>query len=309
VQTFSGVPSRMPCRLGVSPLSWTNDVLKELGGDTPIETCLSEAAGFGFEGVELGRKFPREPGALKRALAPHGLDLVSGWWSGRLVEQSPEQELIAVADHARLLGAMGCEVMVYGEVAAMPGSAPLDEPMSRSPTLSPAEMTAYARRVTEFAERLRDRFGLTLAYHHHLIMVVETAQEVRRFFDQTGEAVGILLDTGHAAAAGFEYRTLIESYPERIRHIHLKDVRPDVLATVKSEDLSFNEAVRRGMFGTPGQGHVDFGPIARFVARSGYRGWMLIEAEQDPKKMPPKEAIGFGLGHLVRTFANASQEA
>jgi inosose dehydratase len=181
--------------------------------------------------------------------------------------------------------------------------------MSRSPSLSAAEMTAYARRVTEFAERLRERFGLMLAYHHHLMMVVETAPEVTSFFDQTGPAVGILLDTGHAAAAGFDYRTLLETYPERIRHIHLKDVRSDVLAAVKAEDLSFNEAVRRGMFGTPGQGSVDFGPIARFIVRSGYRGWVVIEAEQDPKKMPPKEAIGFGLGHLVRTFANAGQEA
>jgi inosose dehydratase len=295
--------------LGISPLSWTNDVLEDLGGDTPIETCLSEAAAFGFEGVELGRKFPREPEALKRALAPHGLDLVSGWWSGRLVEQSPEAEMAAVADHARLLQAMGCEVMVYGEVAAMPGSAPLDEPMSRSPSLLPAEMTAYARRVTAFAERLQERFGLTLAYHYHLMMVVETAPEVTSFFDQAGEAVGILLDTGHAAAAGFDYRILLDAYPERIRHIHLKDVRPDVLRAVRAQDLSFNEAVRRGMFGTPGQGAVDFGPIARFIAGSGYRGWVVIEAEQDPKTMPPKEAIGFGLGRLVRTFANAGQGA
>jgi inosose dehydratase len=296
-------------RLGVSPLSWTNDVLEDLGGDVPLETCLKEASALGFEGVELGRKFPREPETLKRALSPHGLDLVSGWWSGRLVERSMQDELAAVTDHAGLLKAMGCEVLVYGEVGGMPGPSPLDEPMSRSPALPSAELAAYAGRVTELAERLRDRFGLTLAYHHHLMMVVETAEEVASFFERTGEAVGILLDTGHAAAAGFDYRALLDAHPERIRHVHLKDVRQDVLDTVRAEDLSFNEGVRRGMFGTPGQGSVDFRPIADFVAASGYQGWVVLEAEQDPEKVPPKEAVAFGLANLVRAFANAKAGA
>jgi inosose dehydratase len=295
----------MPVRLGISPLSWTNDVLEELGGDIPLETCLKEAAGFSFEGIELGRKFPREAEALKRALASHKLDLVSGWWSGLLVERSAKGELDAVADHAGLLKAMGCEVMVYGEVGGMPGPAPLDEPMSRSPSLSGADLEAYAGRVTEFAERLRDRFGLTLAYHHHLMMVIETAEEVASFFSQSGDAVGVLLDTGHAAAAGFDYRSILRDHPDRIRHIHLKDVRRPVLETVRAEDLSFNEGVRRGLFGTPGQGGLDFRPIADFIATSGYRGWVVLEAEQDPKQAPPKEAVAFGLAHLVRAFANA----
>jgi inosose dehydratase len=295
-------------RLGVSPLSWTNDVLEELGGDVPLKTCLADAAALGFEGVELGRKFPREPGALRQALSPHGLELVSGWWSGRLVERGVADELEAVADHAGLLKAMGCGVLVYGEVGGMPGPSPLDEPMSRSSTLSSAELAAYAGRVTEFAERLRDRFGgLALAYHHHLMMVVETGEEVTRFFERTGEVVGILLDTGHAAAAGFDHRSLLDAHPDRIRHVHLKDVRSNVLAAVRAQDLSFNEGVRRGMFGTPGQGEVDFRPIADFVASSGYRGWIVLEAEQDPKKAPPKEAVAFGLAHLVRAFANAAK--
>lgn len=295
----------MAVRLGVSPLSWTNDVLEELGGDIPLATCLAEAASFGFEGVELGRKFPREADALERALAPHGLALVSGWWSGRLVERGAENELAAAGDHAALLKALGCEVLVYGEVGGMPGPAPLDEPLSRSPALARDELAAYADRVGEFAERLRDRFGLALAYHHHLMMVVETEDEVRRFFERSREAVGVLLDTGHAAAAGFDYRSILEAFPDRIRHVHLKDVRRDVLEAVRSQDLSFNEGVRRGMFGTPGQGDVDFRPIADFVASSGYRGWVVLEAEQDPKKAPPKEAVAFGLCNLVRAFANA----
>lgn len=298
-----------PVRLGISPLSWTNDVLEDLGGDIPLETCLAEAAALGFEGVELGRKFPRESEALKKVLSTYGLDLISGWWSGRLVERSVVDELAAVGDHASLLRSMGCEVLVYGEVGGMPGPSPLDEPMSRSPALPAADLVAYAARVTEFAERLRDVFGLTLVYHYHLMMVVETAHEVARFFDQTGEAVGILLDTGHAAAAGFDYRFLLRDHPKRIRHIHLKDVRADVLGTVRSQDLSFNEGVRRGMFGTPGQGSVDFRPVADFIANSGYRGWVVLEAEQDPKQAPPKGAVAFGLAHLVRAFANAKAGA
>lgn len=304
-----GTPTLMPVRLGISPLSWTNDVLEDLGGDIPLERCLAEAAGLGFEGIELGRKFPRDAQALEQALAPCGLDLVSGWWSGRLVEQGVAEELAAVEDHANLLATMGCEVMVYGEIGGMPGPSPLDEPLSRSPSLAPKELTAYADRVTEFAVALRDRFGLALAYHYHLMMVVETAQEVEAFFEQTGDAVGVLLDTGHAAAAGFDYRTLLADYGERVRHIHLKDVRREVLDRVRAQDLSFNEGVRRGMFGTPGQGDLDFRPIADFIVSSGYQGWIVLEAEQDPKKAPPKDAVAFGLAHLVRSFANARSEA
>ena len=290
-------------RLGVSPLSWANDVLEDLGADIPLETCLGDAADVGYQGVELGRKFPRDAATLGPLLAHYGLALASGWHSGQLAEKSVDQEMQAVADHARLLKALGASTMVYGETAMMPPGSPLDAPMSKRMVMPKSDVSVYARRLTEFARRLQGEHGLTLAYHHHLMMVAETFDEVSRIFDVTGREAGLLLDTGHAEAGGFDYTKLIDRFGDRIVHIHLKDVRGDVVADVRNSDRSFNEGVRAGMFTVPGDGRIDFAPLAGFVRRSGYRGWLIVEAEQDPAKAPPKAAVARAFDHIASLFA------
>lgn len=293
-------------RLACSPLSWTNDVLEDLGGDTPVEQCLSEIVLAGYEGTELGRKYPRNAQDLASLLAPHRLDLASGWYSGRLAERTVEEEWADVASHAQLLRAMSCSVMVYGECGAMtPSPAPLDEPMSRRRVLSHAEMRAYASRLSAFDERLQTRYGIRLAYHHHLMMVAESFQEICQVFDALSTGVGLLLDTGHAMAAGFDYRRLIDRYGDRICHIHLKDVRPAILERVRGQDLSFNAAVRAGLFAVPGDGCIDFAPLTMFVRQGGYRGWMVVEAEQDPQRVPALAAVRRGRDHVQSCFAPA----
>jgi inosose dehydratase len=288
--------------LGVAPICWTNDILLDLGGDIPLETCLAEAAAAGYQGIELGRLFPRDARTLRPLLDGYGLDLVSGWYSGFLADRDVEEEWRAARPHVQLLQAMGCAVLVYGECGRMPGSAPLDEPLSRSPALGSEEWADYAERVTTFAERLRNE-GLQLAYHHHLMMVVENGDEIDRFMAAAGPAVGLLLDTGHATAAGIDYRRLIDRYGTRIAHVHLKSIRQDVLAEVRANDLSFNEAVRRGVFTVPGDGAVDLSPIAHF-AQGGFRGWLVVEAEQRPEPIPPSARVSAAFRHLEARFSS-----
>ncbi len=277
-------------RLGVSPLSWVNEVLEDLGQDTTAEAILFDAQSAGYAGVEMSRVFPADPDELSALLSAHDLRFISGWYSGFLAERSVDEELDAVRRHASLLRASGAEVMVYGECGHMTEDA-LDVPFSHRLTLSGDAMAAYGDRLTLFAETLRDDFGLSLSYHHHLMMVAETLGEVRAVMAHTGPAVGLLLDTGHAEAGGFDYRKLIDEFGTRINHIHLKDVRVDVMARVRADGVSFNDGVRAGMFTVPGDGDVDFGPLARFIAKGGYSGWLVVEAEQDPGKAPPAEAV------------------
>ena len=284
-------PSAQKFRVAVSPLSWTNDVLEQLGDDTPLEQCLAEAAAAGYVGVELGRKFPREPEVLGPILERHGLALASGWYSGFLAERDVATEMQEVTAHANLLKTLGAKVMVYGECGAMVPEAPLDVAMSTRRKLTPAEMQAYAARLSDFATQLLATYGLRLAYHHHLMMVAETFDEICTLFDCTTPAVGLLLDTGHCAAAGFDYRELLKRYGNRIVHIHLKDVRADVMHAVRSGDLSFNTGVLNGMFTVPGDGSVDYSGIADFVCNTGYAGWIVVEAEQDPTKAPPLATV------------------
>jgi len=273
--------------LGVSPLSWTNDVLIELGGDIPLETCLKDAAEIGYEGVELGRKFPRDGQKLSSILSGYGLQLIGGWHSGYLTERTVEEEWKAAADHIRLLKDCGSQILVYGECGLMTGASPWDEPLSKRPDLKEIEFSAYAGKIGEFATRLNE-MGVTLAYHYHLKMLVERAEEIDAFCESTQEEVGLLLDTGHAYAAGADYAEILRKFGSRVVHIHLKDVRRDVLERARRNDWSFNSAVREGMFTVPGDGDIDFTAIGEFIRTSGYRGWVVVEAEQDPAKAAPK---------------------
>lgn len=175
--------------VGVSPLSWTNDVLEDLGGDIPLETCLAEAAVAGYKGIELGRKFPRSIDTLEPLLNQAKLKLASGWYNGLMAERSFEDELAAVHDHAMLLKSLGAKVMVYGECGAMPGLTPLDEPLSKSPALGHINLPQYAEKVNKLAVSLLKNYGLRLAYHHHLMMVVETDDELKAFLKATHDLV------------------------------------------------------------------------------------------------------------------------
>jgi inosose dehydratase len=273
--------------LGVSPLSWTNDVLAELGGDIPLEVCLKDAADNGYDGVELGRKFPRNARELLPKLSSFGLQLATGWHSGFLSERSVEAEWKGAADHVRLLEECGCQVLVYGECGLMEGDSPWDEPLSRKTPLETIDLPVYAEKLAEFSVRLNKQ-GIKMAYHYHLKMLVETAEEISTFCEVTRPEVGLLLDTGHAYAAGADYGEILRRFGDRVVHIHLKDVRRDVLDWARKNDVTFNSAVREGLFAVPGDGNIDFAGIGNFIRSSGYSGWVVVEAEQDPAKAAPR---------------------
>jgi sugar phosphate isomerase/epimerase len=152
----------MPVRLGISPIGWSNDDLLELGGDIPLERCLAEARVAGYEGIELGNKFPRDPAVLRQIMGRFGLALISGWYSGRLLERSVRAEIAAIEPHSSLLVAMGCAVLVYAETS---GSIAGDRrlPVSGRPRLAAGDWHDFGARLTELAEHLSAR-GIGLVY-------------------------------------------------------------------------------------------------------------------------------------------------
>lgn len=288
--------------IAISPLSWANEVLEEFGKDATAEVCLTGAAAAGYDGVEMSRLFPKDAVQLSALLGKYQLKHASGWHNGFLSERSVDEELAAVAPFASLLRDTGSDVMVYGECGNMPENA-LDIGMSARQRLTDDEFTTYGEKLTAFAHELRAQYGLGLAYHHHLMMVAETLEEVRAVMAATGPSVGLLLDTGHAYSAGYDYQILLEEFGYRINHIHLKDIRGDILKAVREQDLSFNDAVRKGMFAVPGDGIVDFRPLAQFVKDSGYQGWMVVEAEQDPSLEPPDITVTRARDYIRRIFS------
>lgn len=286
----------MAIRIGANPIGWSNDDLRSLGGETPLETCLAEAKLAGFAGMELGHKFPREPIALKAVLDRHGLDLVSGWYSMALLERDAEAEWVAMQDHKNLLEALGARVLIVAETSnAIHGD--IAVPLSRSPRLSEDQWPVFCDRLSTLAGRLAGE-DMQLVYHHHMGTVIQTGDDVDRMMQMTRSAVHLLLDTGHLTFAGADPAAVARKHRQRISHVHTKDVRADVLANVRRSDLSFLDAVVAGVYTVPGDGMVDYPAV--FAGLGGYDGWVVVEAEQDPAKANPLTYAKLGYDNLVR---------
>jgi myo-inosose-2 dehydratase len=296
----------MPIRIGANPIGWSNDDLQDIGGETPLETCLAEAREVGFVGMELGHKFPREPQALKAALAPFGMACISGWYSAELLKRDVDEEMRHLRPHLDLLKAMGSNVLVFAETSnAIHGDR--SKPLSQRPVMKAGDWAQFGRRLTEVAERTLAE-GVRLVYHHHIGTIVESAADIDAFIAATGEAAHLLLDTGHATWGGADPAALARKYRARISHVHAKDVRRAVMEQARREDWSFLDAVlghgsELGVYTVPGDGMVDYPAVFREL--KGYSGWVVVEAEQDPQKAHPLTYAKKGMAHLRQSLKEA----
>lgn len=289
-------------RIGINPLSWMNDDLPALGGETALETALAEGKEIGYEGFELGNKFPKDGPALKAKLEAFGLACVSGWYSGFLAEDSVEAEIERCKAHMRKLQYNGVKVVVYGECAGtIQGQ--IDTPLAKRPRFaSDALWKAYAERLNAFGAHLKKTYGITLAYHHHMGAYVESPDDVDRLMALTDPAsVGLLYDTGHAYFGGAtEPDLLLKKHVARVVHVHCKDVRPKVIAQARNDGWSFLNGVLNGTFTVPGDGVIDYDAILRTLHAAGYQGWLVVEAEQDPALAPSYAYAQKGFQTLTR---------
>jgi inosose dehydratase len=282
-------------RLGTNPIGWSNDDLRDLGGATSLDTCLSEARLAGFEGIELGHKFPRDAAELRPILERHDLALVSGWYSARLLERDETAEWEAMQPHLRLLRALGCGALILAETSnAIHGVRTAQ--LSTRPELSDAQWSLFAARLTALADAAAAE-GMAIAYHHHMGTVVQSETEIDRLMAQTGPSLHLLLDTGHAVFAGADPVALARRHRDRITHVHCKDVRQAVLSEARRNDQSFLDSVVAGVFTVPGDGMVNFSAV--LTELSGYAGWLVVEAEQDPAKAHPLTYARMGHANLT----------
>jgi inosose dehydratase len=288
----------MTIRFGVSPIAWINDDMPELGGDTPLEAVLTDIRNLGFAGVELGGKFPKHPPELAALLGEYDLALVGGWYSSALLDHSAEAEIARMQPHLDLLLALDCSVFICAETSnAIHGAR--TTPMRNRPILTDGEWARFGTRLTTLAGYVNSQ-GLRFAYHHHLGTVVESAQDLDNFLASTGPAVGLTLDTGHAALGGIDPVDVIRRNPGRIAHVHCKDVRQPVFDDLRSRDASFLDGVLGGMFTVPGDGRIDYDAVMAALQQIGYDGWVILEAEQDPALANPFDYAALGLGTLTR---------
>lgn len=292
-------------KLAVAPIAWSNDDLPALGGDTPLITCLAESRAAGFCGTELGGKFPRDVAQLKPLLHAHQLQLASGWFSGLLRRNdSPEEEIQRMRQHLEIFAALDTRVLFYADTTDSVQSQ-REIALSKRPKMEISEFARYGEKLTTLAARMLTEYGVQMAYHHHMGTLIETQSEVDLLMENSGEEVGLLVDSGHIVFAGGSPAALLRRYAARVHHIHCKDVRRPQLEKALSQDTSFAQAVLDGVFTVPGDGFIDFDDILSEVAKMDYHGWLVVEAEQDPARANPLTYSRMGGQHLRECCARA----
>ncbi len=272
-------------KLGIAPLSWTNDDLPSLGGDTPVSTVLRESKQAGYVGVETGGKFPTDPVELKAMLDEHSLQLAGGWFSGQLLKGTLAEEIDRAKEQLVRFKHCDAATLVYGETTETVQNK-IDTPIDRRPRVGDVDRPAYYQRLADFAKHCAD-MGVMLGFHYHMGTAVETDAEIRHMLEHTPVELKMTVDTGHAAFAGGDAMALIRDFGDRIQHVHAKDIRTEIIDDMDRGQESFLDAVLKGGFTVPGDGGLDFADMAQALADVDYGGWIVVEAEQDPAKAHP----------------------
>ena len=275
-------------KLGIAPIAWTNDDMPDLGAENTFEQCVSEMALAGFTGCEVGNKYPRDTAVLKKALELRGMQICNAWFSSFLTTKPYEEVEKDFIEHITFLKEMGAKVVGMSEQGhSIQGT---DKPIFEAKyVMNDEEWDSLCTGINKLG-KVAKNMGIKLCFHHHMGTVVQTEEEIDRLMANTDpELFGLLFDCGHLAYCGEDYMSVLNKYADRIRHVHLKDIRPEKVEQVKREHLSFLQGVRLGTFTVPGDGVIDFKPIFDVLEKTGYEGYVLVEAEQDPAIANPLE--------------------
>ena len=296
----------MSIKLGIAPIAWSNDDMPELGGETTLEQCLSEASKAGFTGIESGGKFPKNSKELLSKLKKENLKLCSGWYGAQLLRNTPAEEFKLMRQQLNLFKDCDSPCMVFAEITDSIQGDP-KTPLSKRPKLSEDDWMLLISRINEISKMMMDE-GMPLAYHHHMGTVIETENETRRLIENTKDTVKLLIDTGHMLFAQGNSIKLAEDFCERLIHVHCKDIRKDILEKSLKNDSTFRQAFLDGTFTVPGDGCIDYKPFLKVLHKKKYEGWLVVEAEQDPAKANPFEYAKIGFNYLSKTAKECGLE-
>lgn len=290
-------------KFGISPINWVNEDVHAIGDHYTCEQLLDDFEALGFTGTENCRKFPKDPQQLKQKLQSKGMQLASQWKGVIFADpQRRQEELAAYRNHAEFLHDMGSKHVVTCEIGGSPHADPRKRGNQEVVRLDDEQWKHMTEGLQQAGEICRE-LGMKLIYHYHASTVVEREEEIDRLMEMTDPLlVHLLFDTGHAYYGGTDPLSLVKKYHRRIPYVHLKDVRKPVLEKVKRESIPFVDAVLEGVFTVPGDGDIDFKPIFQELKDHGYAGWMILEAEQDPRKAEPNAYARKSMAYMRETI-------
>jgi inosose dehydratase len=287
----------MSIRIGNAPCSW--GVVRGVEGQESLDwlQVLDQMQSAGYEGTELGDWgfMPDDAGLIKRELAARGLEMIGAFTPVRLREAGCHASSVTTALRAARL---------LSRVAEGTGGRPLvilaDDPgggsdrirkagrITAADGLEDVQWQALIEGTVRVARAVRDETGLRTVFHHHCGTFVETAAETARLLDATpADLVGLCLDTGHFQYAGDDPLAVLRRYRERVWHVHFKDCDGPTVARAKAERWDYVTAIRNGIFCGIGEGDVDHESFFAELAAGGYLGWIVVENEAPPGRVPP----------------------
>ena len=275
----------MKIKIGISPIAWLNDDMPNLSKDISVEKCLSEVVKCGYAGVENCGSFPKEKKKIKKLLKKFDLKFSGGWYSANLIKNSVNSEFKKMKNILEVFKEMKTKNIVFCETTdSIQGK---QKNLSKRPSILNRDNKTYFLKLNELAKITKKKFNVNICYHHHMGTLIQNEKEIDLLMKNTSNDVKLLLDTGHAIFAGINPMKIYRKYHSRISHFHLKDIRKNILKGCIKNDLSFSRSFLKGVFTVPGDGFYNFRPLLNNLKKNYYNGWVIVEAEQDPKKYSP----------------------
>ena len=275
-------------KLGICPIGWSNDDMWDLGDENTFQQCISEMRLAGFTGCEVGHKYPSDVKELKEALDLRGMTIASKWFSSFLGTKPFEETFEEFKKEIEYLSYAGATAINISEQSySIQGNQDLSI-FDNKANFTDAEFMQMCDGLNKLAEYAKSN-GIRACFHHHMGTCVQTLEETVRMLENTSDDLLLCYDTGHWTFSEVDPLAILEKFPNRIGHVHLKNMRKPLRDQAIKESWSFLKSVRNGCFTVPGdpEGCVDFPAVLKKLDEIGYEGWIMVEAEQDPAKANP----------------------
>jgi inosose dehydratase len=289
-------------RIGGAPISWGVCEAPGWGHELPPDRVLPEMAALGLRATELGPTgyLGADPAAVRATLERHGLSLIGGFLPVPL-HLDRGLDLTEATEAMRTLRAAGGEVVVLAARSA-------DGSYDHRVRLTGAEWEVLAHNLARLRE-VAAAIGLRCTLHPHVGTAVEDAASVERLIELCD--IPLCVDTGHLLIGGTDPLELVRRHGDRVGHVHLKDVDTSVADRVAAASVSYQDAVRQGLYTPLGAGDLDIPAIVRALEAGGYRGWYVLEQDTALDATPADGAGPIGdvrasIAHLASIAATVT---
>ena len=242
-------------RVGIAPIAWTEDDMPEMGAENSFLQTISEIALTGYVGTEIGCQFPRDPAILNKELGRRDLSVITAWISTYLNEQPLWWNERAFVDHMNFLKACGTNIINTSD-QSFSIQHQWNTPLSQKKVLNDDEFETLAKGLDHLGKIAYDS-GMQIVYHHHMTTTVQKTNEIDHLMQLTDpKYVSLIYDTGHLTFSGEDPIEILKKHHDRIKHVHLKNVRKAAMEKCYAENKSFLRSIPEGVFTVPGDPEV-----------------------------------------------------